>query len=225
LFESLPDSDLDLLEPQLAFVTLSLRKTPERPNRSIDAVYFPEVGFASVVALQSSGGEIEVGLISREGMTGLPIVFGDHRSPHAAYVPSAGLGNGIQATELGKALQSSPSLRDSLLKFAQAFGVQTARTAICNSRCKLDVRLARWLLMARGRIGEDRLPLTQEFLSIMLGVRRAGVTEALHVLRDHRIDLLRALPHYRGGSQGHGAQGRHDLRHSRPNIADSSDEA
>jgi CRP-like cAMP-binding protein len=186
-------SDFDLLEPHLADVTLGLRQTLERPNRSIDAVYFPEAGFASVVAVQSSGKEIEVGLIGREGMTGLPIVFGDHRSPHATYIQAAGTGKRMLATELHKALQISPSLRNSLLKFAQAFGVQTTHTAICNSRFKLDVRLARWLLMAHDRIGEDSLPLTHEFLSIMLGVRRPGVTEAIHALRD------RGLISYRRG--------------------------
>jgi CRP-like cAMP-binding protein len=84
---------------------------------------------------------------------------------------------------LRKATQASLSLRDSLLKFVQAFGVQTTHTAICNAQSRLDVRLARWLLMAHDRIGDDALPLTHEFLSLMLGVRRPGVTEALHTLR------------------------------------------
>jgi CRP-like cAMP-binding protein len=183
LLASLADGDLALLEPHLEFVTLGLRKSLERPDRRIDAVYFPEAGFASVVAVQSSGKEVEVGLIGREGMTGLPIVFGNHRSPHATYIQAAGTGTRMLATELRKAFQTSPSLRDSLLKFAQAFGVQTSHTAICNAQSKLDVRLARWLLMAHDRIGEDTLPLTHEFLSLMLGVRRPGVTQAIHALR------------------------------------------
>jgi CRP-like cAMP-binding protein len=187
LLASLSTEDFDLLEPHLEVVTLGLRKSLERPNRRIDAVYFPEAGFASVVAVQSSGKEVEVGLIGREGMTGLPIVFGDHRSPHATYIQAPGTGTFMPATELRKAFQSSPSLRDSLLKFVQAFGVQTTHTAICNARSKLDVRLARWLLMAHDRIGEDALPLTHEFLSLMLGVRRAGVTDALHGLREQGL--------------------------------------
>jgi CRP-like cAMP-binding protein len=78
---------------------------------------------------------------------------------------------------------ASQSLRDLLLKFVQAFGVQTAQTAICNAQSKLDQRLARWLLMAHDRIGDDLLPLTHEFLSLMLAVRRPGVTDALTALR------------------------------------------
>jgi CRP-like cAMP-binding protein len=78
-----------------------------------------------------------------------------------------------------------------LLKFVQAFGVQTSHTAICNAQSRLDVRLARWLLMAHDRIGEDTLPLTHEFLSLMLGVRRPGVTEALQALREKGLIAYR----------------------------------
>jgi CRP-like cAMP-binding protein len=187
LLASLSTGDFDLLGPHLESVTLGLRKSLERPNKRIDVVYFPEGGFASVVAVQSNGKQVEVGLIGREGMTGLPIVLGNHRSPHATYIQAPGKGQCIPATELRKATQTSVSLRDSLLKFVQAFGVQTTHTAICNAQSKLDVRLARWLLMAHDRIGDDTLPLTHEFLSIMLGVRRPGVTEALHALRNQGL--------------------------------------
>jgi len=139
------------------------------------------------VAVQSNGKQVEVGLIGREGMTGLPIVLDNHRSPHATYVQAPGKGQCIASTELRKATQTSVSLRDSLLKFVQAFGVQTTHTAICNAQSRLDVRLARWLLMAHDRIGDDTLQLTHEFLALMLGVRRPGVTEALHALRDQGL--------------------------------------
>jgi CRP-like cAMP-binding protein len=183
LLASLSTDDLDLLEPHLASVTLGVRKRLETPNRRIEAVYFPESGFASVVAIQSNGKQVEIGLVGREGMTGLPIVFGNHRSPHSTYIQAAGTGKCISANELREATMSSLSLRNSLLKYAQAFGVQTSHTAISNAWAKMDVRLARWLLMAHDRIGDDALPLTHEFLSLMLGVRRPGVTDALNALR------------------------------------------
>jgi CRP-like cAMP-binding protein len=110
-------------------------------------------------------------------------VFGDHRSPHATYIQVAGKGQCIHSTALSNATRASQSLRDALLKFVQAFGVQTTHTAISNAQARLDIRLARWLLMAHDRIGEDVLPLTHEFLSIMLAVRRPGVTDALNALR------------------------------------------
>src|ERR1700733_5499798 len=83
---SLSTSDFDLLAPHLEAVTLGLRKVLKKPNKKIEAVYFPETGFASVVAVQRNGKQVEIGLIGREGMTGLPIVLGNHRSPHATYI-------------------------------------------------------------------------------------------------------------------------------------------
>ncbi len=182
LLAALSPADLGLLRPHLEPVALALRKVLERPNRRIDAVYFPECGFASVVAIQSDEKEIEVGLIGREGMTGMPIVLGNHRSPHTTYIQAAGDGQCIRATELRKAMDAKDSIRGLFLKYVQAFVVQTAHTAICNARAKLDQRLARWILMAHDRLGVDTLPLTHEFLSLMLGVRRAGVTEAMQAL-------------------------------------------
>jgi CRP-like cAMP-binding protein len=183
LLASLSANDRDLLEPHLETVNLTVRKLLEKPNRRIEAVYFPESGFASVVAVQSNGKQVEVGLIGREGMTGLPIVLGNHRSPHSTYVQAAGTGKCIPSKELREATRNSLSLRDALLKYVQAFGVQTSHTAISNAQARMDVRLARWILMAHDRIGDDKLPLTHEFLSLMLGVRRPGVTDALNALR------------------------------------------
>src|SRR5258707_7727386 len=142
LLASLKTDDFDLLEPHLESVTLAVRKHLEKPNQRIDAAYFPESGFASVVAIQSRGKQVEVGLIGREGMTGLPIVLGNHRSPHSTYIQAAGEGKCIPSKELREATRSSLSLRDSLLKYVQAFGVQTTHTAISNAQSRMDIRLA-----------------------------------------------------------------------------------
>ena len=103
LLSSLSTSDFDLLAPHLEPVTLELRKMLEKADKRIEAVYFPETGFASVVAVQRSGKEVEVGLIGREGMTGLPIVLGNHRSPHSTYIQAPGKGQSIPAAELRRA--------------------------------------------------------------------------------------------------------------------------
>jgi CRP-like cAMP-binding protein len=186
LLSSLSTSDFDLLKPDLKHIALTPRKPLERPNRRIEVVYFPESGFASVVAALGDK-QVEVGVIGREGMTGLPIVLGNHRSPHATFVQAPGKAQCIPSAELRTALRASNSLRDMLLKYVQAFGVQTTHTAICNAQSKLDIRLARWLLMAHDRVGSATLPLTHEFLSMMLAVRRAGVTTALDALRKQKV--------------------------------------
>jgi CRP-like cAMP-binding protein len=190
LLSSLSKADFGLLLPDLEAVSLNLRKVLERPNKRIEDVYFPDAGFASVVAVQPKQTKVEVGLIGREGMTGLPVVLGNHKTPHETYIQAAGHGQRIDATKLRKAMAASSSLQSLLLKFVQAFMVQTAQTAISNARAKLNERLARWILMADDRIDGNRLPLTHEFLSLMLGVRRAGVTEALHALESE--GLIRA---------------------------------
>ena len=150
-------------------------------------VYFMEAGMASIVAVQSDGTRVEVGLVGREGMSGVAVVLGGAQSPHSTYIQVAGEGQRITANELRNAQNASPSLRDLLLKFAQVFMVQTAHTAVANARAHIDQRLARWILMAHDRTGDKTIPLTHEFLSLMLGVRRAGVTEALQTLKRQKL--------------------------------------
>ncbi|MGA8610646.1 MAG: Crp/Fnr family transcriptional regulator [Xanthobacteraceae bacterium] len=159
----------------------------ERPNRRIDTVYFMEAGFASVVAVQPDETQVEVGLIGYEGMSGTAVALGGDQSPHSTYIQAVGEGQRIAANELRNAMNASASLHVVLLKFAQVFMVQTAHTAIANARAHIDRRLARWILMAHDRIRDDTLSLTHEFLSLMLGVRRAGVTEALQSLKRQNL--------------------------------------
>jgi CRP-like cAMP-binding protein len=187
LLSVLSDGDFALLQPHLRHVALPLLYDLERPNRKIEMVYFMEAGIASIVAVQSDGSRVEVGLVGREGMSGVAVVLGGAQWPHSTYIQVAGEGQRIKANELRNAQNASPSLRDLLLKFAQVFMVQTAHTAIANARAHIDQRLARWVLMAHDRTDDKTIPLTHEFLSLMLGVRRAGVTEALQILKRQKL--------------------------------------
>ena len=181
------ETDLALLQPYLRPIELPLRHDMERPNRRIEAVYFIEAGVASVVAVQANEARVEVGLIGPEGMTGSAVVLGGGQSPHATYTQVAGEGLRIAAKDLRDAMAASESLRRLLLKFVQVFMVQTAHTAIANARSKIDQRLARWILMAHDRACDDTLTLSHEFLALMLGVRRAGVTECLQHLKQQKL--------------------------------------
>jgi CRP-like cAMP-binding protein len=186
LLAALSASDLKLLLPHLKSIILAVRHEIETPNAPIANVFFIEHGIASVVAV-SSGQRIEVGLIGREGMTGTAIVLGNHRSPHETYIQVAGKGQRISAARLRTAMEASGAMRALFLKYVQAFTTQTAHTAIANGRAHIDERLSRWLLMAHDRIGGRDLALTHEFLALMLGVRRAGVTDALTLLEGENI--------------------------------------
>jgi CRP-like cAMP-binding protein len=187
LLHALSSGDRALLDPHLRPVNMPLLFNMEKPNRLIDDVFFMETGVASVVGIQPSGTAVEIGLVGREGMSGAAIVLGTDRSPHATYIQLKGTGQKLAAGALQRAMGESPSLQTVLLKYVQAFAVQTAHTAIANARAKLHQRLARWILMAHDRVSGDKLSLTHEFLSLMLAVRRAGVTEAIHVLIKQKL--------------------------------------
>lgn len=182
LLATLAPADLALLQPNLQRMSLPLRFDLEKPNKRIDDVFFIDAGIASVVAIQSDRSRVEVGLIGREGMSGISILLGVDQNANSTYMQVAGDGQRIATGDLRKALKTSGTLHTSLLKYVQAFLMQTSHTAIANARARLEERLARWILMAHDRTGSDTLPLTHEFLALMLGVRRAGVTETLHIL-------------------------------------------
>jgi CRP-like cAMP-binding protein len=187
LLAKLSVGDLDLLRPHLEPVQLDVRHSLETANEPIKQVYFAESGFASVVAKDEGDRVTEVGIIGREGVTGLPVLLGDERSPNDTYIQLAGSGHLLPVAALRSAMERSGTLRATMLRFVHAMTIQMANTALANSKVKVDARLARWLLMAHDRVDGDKIELTHEFLALMLGVRRAGVTEALQVLEDRKL--------------------------------------
>ena len=200
LLARLSRPDYRLLEPHLEAVDLPFRKVLAARNKRVDNVYFPESGFASVVANGES--ELEIGMIGREGMTGVSVIMGDDtRAPHQTYMQVAGQGQRLSAEQLREAIDASGSLLKALLLYAHSFMTQSTETALANGRHKIEERLSRWLLMAGDRVG-DEIPLTHEFLGVMLGVARPGVTLVLQELErrgwvSHRRGVVTILD--RGG--------------------------
>ena len=171
--------DYAILEPLLERVTLKQGQVLEVPNKPIEYVYFIENGVVSVVVVNAQDHRIEVGVVGLDGMTGVPVILGDDRSSNSTYMQIGGDGYRIPVAAFRAALEQSVTLKALLLRCARAFLTQTAHTALANGRAKLEERLARWLLMAHDRMDTNLVPLTHEFLAVMLGVRRAGVTVAL----------------------------------------------
>src|SRR5215204_4246711 len=186
LLSALNRDDFDLLQPDLEPVALDLRQWLIEAGEPIQQVYFPEHGIVSILA-DTTKGRIEVGLIGPEGMAGLPVVLGVDRSPHGYMVQAAGEALRITTPELRTALQQSPSLQAVLLRYAHALMVQTAQTAYANAGFSIEARLARWILMTDDRLEGGDLPLTHDFLSMMLGVCRPGVTLAVQELEGNRL--------------------------------------
>ncbi len=182
LLASLHDADWRLIAPRLQSVEMLNRQVLEAANQTIEHVYFPTQGIVSVVAKSADGQQIEAGVIGREGMTGAAIVMSNHRSPNEAVVQVTGEAERISADDLRTVLAQSEQMRQLAQRFVQVFMTQVAQTALANGRAKIEERLARWLLMAQDRLDDANLQLTHEFIALMLGVRRPGVTDAINDL-------------------------------------------
>lgn len=162
-------------------MTLERRRQLEYPNRPIEHVYFMERGIASVVA-KSGACELEVGVVGCEGVTGIAVILGCDRSPHSTYIQVSGSGQSIAVDVLREAMSAHEGLRCLLLRYVQSFLVQAAQTAVANARASLEERLARWLVMSHDRVDGDNLEITHEYLALMAGTRRSGVTETMRRL-------------------------------------------
>ena len=172
------------MKPHLEPIELPRLFQVETPHKPITHVYFPQDGIVSVVATIPRDHRIEVGIIGRDGLTGHSVVMGTDRNANSTFMQVAGYGLRIRSDLFRAAILKSDSLRDGLLAFVNTFAAQASQTALANGRATLDVRLARWLLMAHDRLPGDRIPLTHELLSIMLGVRRPGVSLAVNKMEE-----------------------------------------
>jgi len=183
LLRTLSPDDYALIEPCLQRTQLKTDERLYQSSQPIEQVYFPEEGVASIVAKQEGGDMVEVGLYGREGFSGVPVVLGAEQSPHTSMVQLGDLtALSISSTRLLELCSLSPTLLLALLRYTQTLTVQAALTAAANAHYALPERLARWLLMCHDRVDGNHLELTHEFISMMLAVRRSGVTVTLHTL-------------------------------------------
>lgn len=194
ILASLPVEEYERVAPHLEDVRIQSGQVITGPNEKFEYAYFPKRGVISVCAMIEDGAQVEVGVIGNEGMCGLPLLFGTDSVPLMAMVRIPNGAVRMKAEAFKSVLKESPFLHQSLMHYAQAFYVQAAQTAACNRLHPIAGRLARWLLMCQDRTQSDLLQLTHEFMGVMLGVRRAGVSEAATRLKaDGLIDYQRGL--------------------------------
>lgn len=194
ILASLPAGEYERAAPHLEDVRIQLGDIISRPDEKFEYVYFPKRGMISVCAMMEDGTQVEVGVIGNEGMCGLPVLFGTDITPLQSMVQISDGAVRMKAEAFKSVIKDCPTLHRSLMHYAQAFYIQAAQTAACNRLHPMSGRLSRWLLMCQDRTQSDLLPLTHEFMSIMLGVRRAGVSEAANRLKaDGLIDYQRGL--------------------------------
>lgn len=183
LLQTISAEDWALVEPYLDRVPLELGQVLAVPNEPIEHLCFPEGAVTSVGETLNDGSRVEIGVVGLEGMTGWPVLLGCKISPHEAMVQvGGGSALRIETGHLLEACRRSESLRTLLLRFVQTFSIQMGRTLASNLRDPVERRLSRWLLMCHDRLDGDEMELTHKFISIMLGVRRATVTDSLHIL-------------------------------------------
>jgi CRP-like cAMP-binding protein len=178
LLTALPPDVLAELWPRLEPVELPLRQVVQAAGEPVNAVLFPETGWLSMLAYLEDGDAAEVGLVGREGMLGLPLVLEAESDDLEAMVQGPGTALRMDKASFREALEHFPAFRTPLLRYTLVHHGQVARTAACNGRHHTDQRLARWILMGHDRADGDQFPMTHEFLSMMLGVRRAGISVA-----------------------------------------------
>lgn len=163
------------LAPYLDPVSLPLGLVLFRPGDMISHAYFPITSIVSLLTDLEDGGGMEVGLVGREGMVGISVVLGGSETK-VATVQAAGDALKIRAETLHEEFNKGGALQTALLHYTHALMAQISQSVVCNTRHRIEGRLARWLLMYHDRLGRDEFELTHEFMANMLGVRRAGVS-------------------------------------------------
>ncbi|HZS68391.1 MAG TPA: Crp/Fnr family transcriptional regulator [Burkholderiales bacterium] len=170
-------------------VELALKQVLDQPGRSSRYVYFPNHGMVSLLAVADGRNALEVGLVGAEGMVGISAALGAPSSPVRAMVQGAGSALRITASRLRRELERNAPLRREVERCAYVAMATAMQVAVCNKEHVLEARLARWLLMTRDRAASDEFRFTQQFIALMLGVRRTGVTIAAGALQ--RRNLIR----------------------------------
>ena len=192
ILASLPKSSLQEILPDLRLRPLKVRQVLQPPDETVKEVVFPIDGVASMISLGDSGKSVEVATIGCEGMVGLPVFLGGAKAAVEVFVQVPGEGLHLSAEVFRHHLNREPSLTQSLLRYTQALMTQVAQCSACNVYHPAEARCARWLLQTHDRVKGDVFQLTQDFLALMLGVRRATVSvtasalQARSLIRYHR---------------------------------------
>ncbi|MBV6627654.1 MAG: Crp/Fnr family transcriptional regulator [Rivularia sp. (in: Bacteria)] len=183
LLMGLPSEEYKRLAPYLKPVSLFLGQVIYEPKQLIKEVYFPVGSMISLVSIMKDNSTTEIGLVGNEGMVGVPVFLGGNTATNRVVVQVQGNALKMDASILKSEFEKGEKLQQKLLLYTQARLTQISQIAACKSHHLIEERLARWLLSVNDCVNRDELPLTQKFISQMLGVRRASVTEAAIALQ------------------------------------------
>jgi CRP-like cAMP-binding protein len=184
LLAVLSDADWARLEPHLALIDMPLGQVVYESGDRLDHVYFPTSSIVSLLYVMEDGASAEIAIVGNEGLVGIALFMGGETTPSRAIVQSAGRAYRLPAAILKEEFRRGGALQRLLLRYTQALITQMAQTAVCNRHHSIDQQLCRWLLLSIDRLASNELEMTQDLIANMLGVRRAGVTEAALKLQD-----------------------------------------
>ena len=187
MLAALPRKQYQRLLPGLKSVALTFGEVLYEPGKRIRHVYFPNDSLVSLLTPVEGHLALEVGMVGREGMVGIPLSLGSNVSPVRALVQGAGTAMRMKSARFCREIRKSPQLQQEVNRYTRVLMAQITQTAACNRFHVVEARLARWLLMTRDRVRSDGFRLTHEFLGHMLGVRRAGVTTAARALQRQKL--------------------------------------
>jgi CRP-like cAMP-binding protein len=183
LLAALPPTDFSLFDSDLRASTFKQGAIVQEAGEPVDQVYFPQTGMISLLVITQEGVGIEAATIGREGAIGLHRGLGKRRSFTRAVIQVSGTISHISADVFERAVERSDAIKDMITHYTEVLWVEAQQIAACNAVHSAEARFARWLLQTQDRIDSDALPLTQEFLSQMLGVRRTTVTLVARALQ------------------------------------------
>ncbi|GAA3065714.1 Crp/Fnr family transcriptional regulator [Rhizobium viscosum] len=191
MLTALDRRDFELIAPHLELVDLPARFRIAEPQKKLEYVYFPESGIGAVMTVSPTGQTAQAGMFGWEGFVPTATIIGDDFVPYLIDINIGGTGYRVPIEAMGEATTRSSSFQVPLIKYMHVFATQLAYTALANVRYLLEQRLARWILMCHDRLRTDEMAITHDYIALMLGARRPGVTTSLHVLEGHH--LIRSL--------------------------------
>ncbi len=184
LLDALPSENYRRLLPHLQPVSFSLGEVIHEAGQQMRHVYFPVDSYISLLYTMENGDTAEMGLVGNEGMVGITLFMGRVKAGNRTVVQGSGEALRLTAEAMLGEFNRADEFQRLLLRYTQARIAQISQTAVCNRLHSVEQRLCRWLLMVQDRVSSKELQMTHEFISIMLGVRREGVTHAAQVLQD-----------------------------------------
>jgi CRP-like cAMP-binding protein len=187
LLAALPRKDYRNLLPVLKPIKLTFGQILYESHAPILEVYFPIDCFVSMLTTVNGDRAAEVGLIGPEGLVGVPMALGVAASPFRAVVQGEGTAMRMTTADFRRHFRGSAALQREILLFTHLLMIQIAQTAACNRFHVVTQRMARWMLMTRDRVNSNEFRITQDFLALMLGVRRVGVSAAMCALRERNV--------------------------------------